>query len=177
MESSLFQLGVVPLLVFLARVTDVSIGTVRVIFITRGMKSLSSLLGFFEVIVWLTAITQIMQHLNSPIHFIAYAGGFAMGNYVGMVIEEKLAFGKIVIRIITQKESSELIAHLKANGFGVTLLDAKGSTGPVKIIYTIILRKDYHAVIQAIQKFNPKAFFSVEDVRTVSEGIFRATKK
>lgn len=103
---------------------------------------------------------------------LPFAGGFAMGNYVGMYLEEKLAIGLDVIRIITKKDATALIDYLKSEGYGVTSLDAAGTTGKVNVIFRIVNRKEVGKVVEMIKKFNPKAFYSVEEIRAVSEGVF-----
>lgn len=113
-----------------------------------------------------------MTNANSIFCYLAYAAGFATGNYVGIICENKLSIGLVVVRIITQKNSDELIEYLRNENYGVTVLEATGSKGKVKIIFTVIKRKDLKAVIENINNFNPKAFYSVEDVRTVNEGVF-----
>lgn len=163
---------ILPLLIFCARICDVSIGTVRIIFISRGQKIIAPLLGFFEILIWLVAIGKIMQNLTNVIAYVAYAGGFAMGNFIGILIEEKLAVGMVIIRIITRKDASALIETLKSMGFGVTSIDAEGNEGPVNIVYSVLKRSDLESVIVIVEKYNPKAFYSIEDVRAVREGIF-----
>lgn len=172
LDTPVFQYLVIPLLIFLARVCDVSIGTVRLILLYRGRRVLAPLLGFFEVLIWLLAVRQIMFNLTNPLFFISFAAGFAMGNYVGILLEEKLAVGLEIIRIITKNNASELINSLAVHGYGTTSIDATGSTGRVSIIFTIVPRKHHRRVIKIINQFNPKAFYTVEDVKTVSEGIF-----
>ena len=171
-DSPVFTWGVLPLLIFLARVVDVSIGTIRIMLLSRNKKYLAPLLAFFEVLIWLLAIQQIFNHLNNVACYLAFAGGFAMGNFVGITIEEKLAVGLEIVRVVTKKDAAELIAFLKTKGYGVTSVDASGTTGKVNIIYTIINRRDHRTVIDIIHRFNPRAFYSVEDVKSVSEGVF-----
>lgn len=173
-NSQFFQLVIIPLLIFVARMTDVSLGTIRIIFISRGMRFLAAILGFVEILVWLVAISQVMQHLNNVVNFFAYAGGFALGNFVGMTIEEKLAMGMILLRAIVQKDSEVLVKQLHDAGFGVTSVSAEGSTGPVKVIYTIIKRKDLKKAVRIIKQAGSKTFYSVEDIRAASRGIFPA---
>jgi uncharacterized protein YebE (UPF0316 family) len=172
-HSEIFKLIVIPLLIFLARICDVTLDTARIIYVSRGMKLLAPLIGFFEVLIWLLSITQIMHNLTNVVYYIAYAGGFAMGNFIGIYIEERMAIGTVVIRIITQKDASELVDFLKGDGYGVTYIDAHGTLGPVKVVYTIIKRRDVSRVIGIIRKFNPMAFFTIEDLRSVREGVFR----
>src|SRR3989338_3355614 len=156
----------VPLLIFFARIVDVSLSTLQVIFINRGFRRLATIAGFLTTLVWLFAITQIMKHLDHWFNYVAYAGGFATGTYVGMWIEEKLAVGLLLIRIITEKEATPLIEALKKAGFGVTVINAHGSSGPVKMIYTVIARKNQKQVVAIIQQTSPTAFFAAEDVRS-----------
>jgi uncharacterized protein YebE (UPF0316 family) len=163
---------ILPLLIFCARICDVSIGTIRIIFVSRGQKLIAPILGFFEVLIWLMAIGKIMQNLTNVMAYVAYAGGFAMGNFIGILIEEKLAVGMVIIRIITKKGASVLIEKLKSMGYGVTSIDAEGNEGPVNIVYSVLKRIDLEIVISIVEKHNPKAFYSIEDVRTVREGIF-----
>lgn len=167
-----FAYIVLPLLIFAARVMDVSLGTIRILFIARGIKSLAAILGFFEVFIWLIVISSVMKNLDSPFYYIFYAGGFAAGNFVGMTIEHKLRIGKIALRVITRDNSDALVAYFREKGFGITVVDAEGSTGPVRILYSIIERKNLETVIEEVKRFNPRAFYSIEDVRTVSEGNF-----
>jgi len=171
-DSDLFKWVLLPLLIVLSRVVDVTLGTIRIIYIARGMRYLAPFFGFFEILVWLLAIGQIMRNLTNPLYYIAYAVGFTLGNFVGILVEERLAIGRVVIRIITQKDSDTLVDRLRGQGYGVTVLNAIGSTGMVKVIFTIVKRKNLEEVIDEVRQYNPKAFFSVEDVRTASEGIF-----
>jgi uncharacterized protein YebE (UPF0316 family) len=172
LDSNLFNYLIMPLLIFIARVGDVTLGTIRIILVSKGKKYIAPFLGFFEVLIWILAISRIMQNLDNYINYIAYAGGFAAGNFVGMYIEEKIAMGVMIVRIITQKPGNLLIDKLNSLGYGVTSVDAHGSKEDVNIIYTIIHRNELKRVIEIIKHYNPRAFFSVEDVRYVNEGVF-----
>ncbi len=169
-RSEIFALLILPLLIFLARIVDVSIGTIRVIFVSRGMKYLAPVFGFFEILIWLLAIGQIMRNLTNVVCYIAYAGGFAIGTFVGIYIEEKLSIGLVIVRVITKKDATALIEYLKFAKYAVTTVDAESVTGPVKIIFAVIKRQDLQYVVRIINKFNPNAFYSIEDVRFVSKG-------
>jgi len=166
---------IVPLLIFCARICDVSIGTIRIIFVSKGYRYLAPLLGFFEVFIWLMAMTKIMQNLDRWYYYLAYCGGFATGNFIGIILEEKIAIGYASIRVISRIPASDLIKQLQDAGHGVTYHSAEGSTGPVEVIYTIIKRTEVQATIALINEFNPKAFFTIEEVKTVNEGIHRYT--
>jgi uncharacterized protein YebE (UPF0316 family) len=163
---------ILPFLIFAARVADVTIGTVRLIFVSRGFKYLAPVVGFFEVLIWLLAMGQIMKNLSNPICYIAYAGGFAMGNYVGMRIAERLSLGVVLIRVVTEKDASILVENLKAANYGVTSLKGHGTRGEVKVIFTVVPRSEVASVAELIRRFNPQAFYSVEEVRMVERGTF-----
>ena len=167
---------IIPLLIVLARIGDVSLGTMRIISIGRGYKFIAPLLGFFEILIWLLAIRQIMQNLTNIFYYVFYSGGFAAGTFVGMYIEGKLAIGILSIRIITRKDASELINFLRSVNYGVTSVVAQGATGQVNVIYIIVKRSDVQNVIEIINRFNPNAFYLIEDVRLASEGIFPVNK-
>jgi uncharacterized protein YebE (UPF0316 family) len=171
-NSVVYAWIVLPFLIFSARVADVSIGTVRVIFIARGMKYLAPVVGFFEVLIWLLAIGQIMKNLSNPVCYIAYASGFAMGNYVGMLIAEKLSLGVVLLRVVTKKDSVELLRSLSSANYGVTSVDGQGANGTVKVIFTIVPRKEVASVVGLIEKFNPKAFYTIEEIGLAEKGIF-----
>lgn len=174
-HSEIFKFVILPALIFMARICDVTLDTLRIIYVSRGMKFAAPMIGFFEVLIWLMAISQIFQNLSNPVCYIAYAGGFAMGNFIGIILEEKMAIGTVVIRIITQKEALQLIEVLKTNRYGVTHIDAQGVMGPVKIIFTIVKRKDIDRVLEIVRTCNPLAFFTIEDVRSVRKGVFPLT--
>ena len=163
---------IIPVLIFLARITDVSIGTVRLIFVAHGFKFLAPIAGFFEILIWLLAMGEIMKNLSNPVSYIAYAGGFATGNFIGLWIVEKLSLGLVLIRVVTTKKADELVNVLTSMNCGVTTIDGCGSAGQVKVIFTIVPRHDEKKIIKCVKKFNPKAFYSVEEVNTVEEGIF-----
>lgn len=163
-----FNYIVIPILIALAKIIDVSLGTLRIILIAKGAKKLAPFLGFIEVLIWIVTIGQVMNNLTNPANYIAYAVGFAAGNYIGIIIEQKLAIGTVIIRIITKHDASELINYLQENDFGVTVVPADGSTGPVHIIFTVIKRSKIDQVVGIIKGYNPNAFYSIEDVRYVS---------
>ena len=174
-NSPVFTWAIIPLLICLARIIDVSLGTLRIILVSRGMKVIAPILGFFEILIWLLAIGQIMQNLTNIANYFAYALGFAIGNYIGIILEQKLAMGKVVVRVITHRDASELTTFLRNEGFSVTVVDAEGSSGPVHLLFTVIKRSQLPSVTIHIKHFNPQAFYTVEDVRFVSGGIFSAT--
>jgi uncharacterized protein YebE (UPF0316 family) len=175
-RSEWFALFGVPLLIFFARIVDVTIGTMRIIFVARGLKLLAPVFGFFEVLIWLIAIGQVMANLTNWHNYIAYALGFAAGNYVGIYLESRIALGNQLIRIITRRDATALVAYLRSAGYTVTAVDAQGDTSAVKVIFTVISRRDLSKIVAAIKHFNPRAFYSVEDVRFVSQAALVAPK-
>jgi uncharacterized protein YebE (UPF0316 family) len=160
-----------PLLVFFAETCVVTISTVRTIFVARGWKSLAPILGFVEVSIWLFAIAQVMQNLTSPGCFLAFAGGFSLGNFLGVLIEQKLALGNVVVHITLKESAAGLIDCLKQAGYGVTALEAQGATGPVQVVFSVIKRKELTKVVAIIKGCDPKAFYSVNDLQIAAEGI------
>jgi uncharacterized protein YebE (UPF0316 family) len=167
---------VLPFLIFVARILDVSLGTVRVIFVSRGFKYLAPLIGFFEVLIWILAMGQIMNNLANPLCYIAYAGGFAMGNFVGIIIAEKLSLGLVLIRVVTSKDALPLVESLKDGDYGVTSVDGHGSGGQVKVVFTVVRRREVPTVVDLIKKFNPQAFYSIEEVGHAEKGVFPLRK-
>lgn len=163
---------VLPLIIFVARIFDVSLGTVRIIFVARGKRNLAPILGFFEVLIWIVVISQLVQNLESPTAYIGYAAGFAAGNYFGMWLEDKMALGTYILRLITNEEPDELIQRLRDLGFGVTNVRGEGKTGEVNMIYTIVKRRDVEQVLAIIHEMKPNAFVSMEEVRSTEKGIF-----
>jgi len=176
MNSFWFAWIVLPLLIFIARIADVTIGTIRLIFVARGMKILAPLAGFFEVLIWLVVIGQIMRHLANPLCYIAYAAGFAAGNYIGMMLVDRLSIGKVLIRIITQKDAGPLVDSLKEQQFGVTVLDGRGAQGKVQVLFTVVKRAHIEQVQRLIHQFHPEAFYSIEEVGQVAKGVFPVEK-
>jgi uncharacterized protein YebE (UPF0316 family) len=168
--------GLLPLVIFVAELCVVTISTVRIIFVARGMKFLAPLLGFFEVLTWLFAITQIMQNLSNSACFFAFAAGFALGNYLGILIEKRLAMGTSIVRVITRRDPSDLVEGLRSAEYGVTTLAGEGATGPVRVIYTVVKRREVERVVAIIKQHEPRAFYSVDELQLVAEGVFPARK-
>lgn len=169
LDPFVFKFIVLPILIFLARIMDVSINTMRIIFMLHSKKLLSTVLGFFEALIWLLAISQIFQNLSSWPTYFAYAGGFASGILVGMLIEEKLAIGRVVVRVITRQPAEELIKYFEKNSYRYSSVDAISDEGEVNILFTVIKREDLKTTVQEIKRFNPKAFYTVEGVKKVSD--------
>ena len=176
-NEGVFQWIILPVFIFLARIGDQTIGTMRLIFLSKGYKLIAPLMGFFEVIIWILAISQIMKHLDNVMCYVAYGAGFAMGNYIGISLEQKLSLGKVIIRTILKKENISLINALKQQDFGLTVVDAEGGRGKVKILFSTIKRKDVNHFLSVLDEFEPDAFYTIEDVKSSREGVFRSGKR
>ncbi len=161
---------VTMLYIFFARIFDVSIGTIRIILISKGYRYIAPLFGFVEVLIWLTAITKALQHLDSVYSYLIYAAGFATGNFVGMLLEAKIPLGYKYVQIITSKMVTALPLQLREHGFGVTTVDGKGMKGDVFIIHTIVPKGDIPTVLEIVNILEPMAFVTVEDVRPMRAG-------
>lgn len=166
-----------PVVIFLAETCVVTSGTVRTIFVARGMKVQAAFLGLIEAGIWLFAIGQVVTNLSHIPCSIAYAAGFTVGVFLGMWMEEQIALGVQVVRIITKDQADGLIERLTHNNFGVTSVEANGATGPVRIIFSIVKRKQIPEVAQIIRQFDRSIFYTVEDVRTVRKGVFRGQEE
>jgi uncharacterized protein YebE (UPF0316 family) len=173
LQSDLFNWVILPLLIFIARTCDVTLATLRNIFIARNIKKIVPLLGFFEVLIWLVAVSQTINNLHNIACYIGFAGGYSMGIFVGITIEGKLALGKQVVRIITNQDTTSLVAAMSEANMGVTILDGNGAKGPVKVIFTTLKRRDVQLVDQLINKHTPNAFYTIEDIRNSNQGVFR----
>ena len=160
---------IIPLLIMVARICDVTIGTFRIILVSRGERLYASLAGFVEVLIWIVVVSHIMGNLGGWLNYIAYALGFALGNYIGITLERRLAMGMVAMRVITNKPADELIEHLKQEYHGVTSIAARGVSGEVRLVLAVVKRKDIPFFLKIVKKHNPKAFVSVEDVRHLSE--------
>ena len=139
--NDLFAWVILPLLIFSARICDVTLGTIRVIFISKGLKYIAPAIGFFEVIIWLLAVSQVMNNLTNAAAYVAYGGGFATGTLLGMLIEERLSIGTVVVRVITKDDAGDLAGILRSDGYGVTNIRAEGATGPVFYPVVLILER------------------------------------
>lgn len=166
-----------PLLIAASRVVDVSIGTIRVIAISRGYGFLGALSGFFEVLVWLLVMRHLFQNLDNWPCVLGYAAGFSVGNYIGVRINGRLALGRVMVQIVTRRDGHALVAALREDGLGVTTVDAEGAQGAVQIIYTCIAAGALPRVLEQVRQYNPQAFYTVEDVREANAGVFPAERR
>lgn len=168
-SEEVFSYFVLPLLIFLARIIDVSINTIRIIYVLGGRRLTATVLGFFESFVWLMAIRQIFEHLDNWICYIAYPAGFAMGILVGMIIEERIAYGKVIVRIITRKDIQTLRQFLIESGYRFTVVPGSGAEGPESVVFTVLERQELERLLINLKEILPTAFYTVEKVNRAAE--------
>ena len=174
--SSWFTWVLLPLVIFVARTTDMSLSTLRIAFVAQGRTRLAALFGFFESLIWLLIIGEVLKRLDSPLCVIACAGGFATGSSVGIWIERRLAVGTRILRIISSQPLGDLPRKMRKLGLGVTVVDGQGSHGPVKILFSLVRRRDIDTALRLVRRQLPEAFYSIEDVRQASETPFAALR-
>jgi len=161
-----------PIAIFFGRIGDVSLGTLRIIFVSKGEKKIAPMIGFVEVLIWVVIISQVLTKTSGPLNYIAFAGGYAAGTFVGLFIEQRIGFGFIAYRVFTAKNGSELVNILNKHGYGSTVMQGQGSVAEINIIEAVISRKDGKKVERIIVEYDPNAFYLVEDVRGKQRGIF-----
>ncbi|MFC6618376.1 DUF2179 domain-containing protein [Deinococcus radiophilus] len=154
------------LMIFSLRIIDVSLGTLRIGMIVRGRRNLAAVLSFFESLIWLVAAAQVLGNLESPVQFVAYAGGYAAGTLVGAWIEQWLAVGKVVMRAFVPVNAPDVAAALRSAGYYVTALNGSGRDGDVRVLFSVIPRKQSSKVLRLIEEVYPKAFVTIEEVNT-----------
>jgi uncharacterized protein YebE (UPF0316 family) len=170
-----------PIVIVLARVTDVSLGTLRIMLVSKGHKKIAPIISFFESLIWILVAGQIIKNISmdlsniDPLDFVpmvAYALGYALGTYIGMKLEVKLSLGKVLVRAIVSIECMKLETALRNNNYGLTSVDANGKDGMVKVLFIVINRTDLHDVMDIIKENNPNAFYTIEGVQSVNAGYF-----
>lgn len=166
-----------PLAVFFLRLTDVSMATLRMLLIMRGRRFLAPLIGFFEILIWVTAIGIVVQHLDSMLHVVGYAAGFAAGSFLGLLLEERLALGLATIRTMVRSGGPELSAALREAGFGVTEMVGRGKEGAVEVLYSVLPRRRVPEALKLIDAGAPDSFVVVDEPRRVHRGWLYPAKK
>lgn len=159
-------------LIFLCRIVDVSFSVVRIVLISKGYKMFAAICGFFEVFIWITVVSKLMSGNTSLMYLISFAGGFAAGNYIGLIIAEKLSLGVVLLRVIVRTYPTKLLEELRNMNYGVTLIKGKGATGEVDIIFTVVKKIDLEKIKKIILLNNPNAFYTIENIDSISEGVF-----
>lgn len=165
-----------PVLIFFGRICDVTLGTMRIIFVSKGEKYKAPIIGFVEVFIWVVVISQILSRANDLVAYLSYAAGYATGNYVGILLEQRIAYGIVLCRVYTKKNGMKLVQLLNEMNYGATLMQGTGSTQKVDIIETVIDRKEMKSMEKILTEFDQNIFYVVEDVRNKQNGIFRKRK-
>jgi uncharacterized protein YebE (UPF0316 family) len=160
--------------IFLLRVTDMSLDTLRVLFVIRGRRPLAWILGFMQSALWVIAITSVLNNLDNLWNIVAYAGGFATGNVVGMIIEERLAIGHAHLRIISSRRGNAIVEALREAGYAATEVAGRGKDGTVAVISCSIRRRDISRVQKEIYKIDGDVFVTLEEIRPLHRGFWRA---
>ena len=168
-SEDIFRYVLLPFLIFCARIFDVSINTIRIIYVLGGRRFIATALGFFESFVWLMAISQIFGHLDNWICYVAYPAGFATGILVGMIIEERIAYGKVIVRIITRKDVKPLLAYLNKKYHRYTHVNAEGPDGHENLVFTVLERELLEDLLITLKDILPTAFYTVEKVNRAAE--------
>lgn len=150
------------LLIFCLRIIDVSLGTLRIGFLVRGERRLAGLFGFFESLVWLIAAAQVLSNLDSPLKFVAYAGGYAAGTMIGVSVERWLAIGETIMRVVAPVGTDSVEDALRDAGFYVTVLNARGRDGDVRVLFSVLPRKRIQEALRLVGEVNPAAFVTFE---------------
>lgn len=163
-----------PFIIFICRVSDVTLGTLRNLFLSKNIKSIVPVVGFFEVMIWIIAVNQVLQHMDNFMSYLGWGLGYATGIIIGIKIDERLGLGLQMLRIITNKNCDELVAALNEANLGSTVVDGQGAKGKVTMVYLIIKRTDQKKVSTLIQFYNPDSFYTIEDIKEVNKGVFPA---
>jgi uncharacterized protein YebE (UPF0316 family) len=162
------------LFIFTSRVIDVSLDVFRLLMLTRGYALVAAVIGFFEVTIFVVALgTVIAGGLSDPVRIIAYAGGFATGNIIGSVIEERMAFGFVAIQMFPRDSCcGNLIARLRESNYGVTRITGEGVSGPRDVLIVSAKRKNLSNILKTMNDVAPGTFFNISDIRSIHGGIF-----
>jgi len=158
------------LMIFFARIVDVSMGTFRTIMVTRGRRHRAAIIGFFEIIIWLVAVSQTIKDVNNVINVICYSGGFAAGTFLGVWIEEKRALGYVNIRVISMTKGEEIANAIRQEGFGITQFDGMGQKGPVHLLHIIAFRRKIQHIMQIVDRIDNSSFVTIDEARHVMRG-------
>jgi len=168
---------ILPLMIFCSRIIDQTIGTLRLVFLSKGYKNIAPILGFFESVIWILVVREVIVNVTHPMAIVAYGAGFAMGNYIGLIVEEKLSVGNVILRVILPCEDTMLIDAFRQKNYGYTVIDGEGRNGKVKILFVVLDRTNLTKVLDLLNDVNPAAFYSIEDVKQVKDGIFPRRKR
>ncbi|HKZ56034.1 MAG TPA: DUF5698 domain-containing protein [Anaerolineales bacterium] len=163
-----------PIVIFLLRVTDMTLDTLRVLIVIRGLKAMAWILGFFQSAIWVIAVTSVLGNLGNPWTLIGYAAGFASGNVVGMLIEERVAIGHGHLRVISSRLGSAISEAIRSAGYAATEIAGRGKDGAVTLVISSVRRRDIDRIQKEVARVDPEAFVAVEEIRPLHRGFWRA---
>jgi uncharacterized protein YebE (UPF0316 family) len=161
-------------LIFALRVGDMTLDTLRMLMVMRSRKVLAWMLGFFQSLIFVVAISSVLSNLDNVLNMVGYAAGFATGNVVGMLIEERLAIGHVQLSVVSPRLGTAVAEGLRNAGYAVTEIPARGKDGTVALLQVSLLRRHTDQVKQLVNEIDPSAFITIEDVRPVRRGFWRA---
>ena len=164
------------IIVFLAKTIEVSIATIRLVYVNKGERVKGAILGFFEVLIWILVVSSVLHNItDDPFKIFAYAAGFSLGNYLGVSIESKIAVGLASIQIVVNEEDGDILASiLRDNEFGVTIINGKGKNDSKKdLLFIQLKRRRIPTAIKLIKDTDPKAYISVNDVKSIVGGFIK----
>ncbi|OPJ56310.1 DUF2179 domain-containing protein [Alkalithermobacter paradoxus] len=161
------------LFIFFSRCLDVSMATIRTILVVKGKKFTAASIGFLEIIIYVFAINKVLTGMDNIGNVISYALGFATGNYLGVVIEEKMALGTLIVQVVTNRDIEKFSKYLRENGFGITVMEGHGKEGKIHILQSVLHRKDLHSFEKYVNKYDDSAFITISDARTIRGGYFK----
>lgn len=173
MQTELWAWVIMPLLIFFARMTDVSLGTLRTMLVIRGFKQYAPIIGFIEAFIWILAVSTLIKRIDSPVCYVAYAAGFSMGTFMGIKIDGVLGLGTVLLRVITNENPQPLVEYMRQHNWGMTVIEGHGYSGDAYLLLSVIKRKDLQDVIAGIHSVFPNAFYTTEDIKIVTGNIFK----
>lgn len=176
-EFDFFDFVFLPLMIFIARVSDVTLATVKLMFVVNNARKFAAILGFFEALITILALSRIMQDASNMAAYVMYAAGFAAGTYIGMRIEEKLAYGSVVVRIISKKIPDALLKHLSENQYRYSMVDANDQSGNTQILFTVCKRSKVSTFLRNLENIAPEALYTIEGVKQVSHDLLPEHQK
>ena len=168
--DALFASPIGALAIFALRIVDVSCDTMRVIFAIRGKRGIAALLGFVQALVWIFAVGNAVKHLDSILHVFGYAGGYALGTYVGVTIERTIAYGVATVRVVSKHAGVEIAEALRNAGYAVTEFPGFGRDGAVEILNSVVQRSHIDDVLALIGRWDKSAFVTVEEPKVLRGG-------
>lgn len=158
------EIVLTSILIIVARIADVSLGTMRTVAVINGRRLVALTIGFFEVLIWVTVVRAVIHNLGNPVYAISYAGGFALGTFVGVTLEDRFGTGKQVVRVFTRR-GEELARELREQGFVVTVFEGSGREGPISMLFVEATRQAMRRILDEVRRIDPECFYILDDVR------------